>query len=317
MLWPYALPLAPSVYERRWRRRIEQAPVMSASEHAERVGLDDIEEVIGCSLCGEDRVQPLLHPGEGGWGYEVVRCPACGFLYRHPGIQPDRLGELYAGKYSKFLTGHYSEKRRRRYELGMEAFAPTFAAGTGRRLLDFGCGAGQFLDLAQARGFEVYGVDLSQDAIDTARERHPHAHFGAPLDVPEIAAGGFDVITMWSVLAHLATPVEDLTMLRSLLAPGGRLLILTVNANSLYLKAVGERWNGFTRNHLKFYGPETLGVLLRRAGFSDVVFKPMYGDGVEEGTTAMAPSFERRLRATIDEGNRGNMLRALASADSG
>ena len=51
-----------------------------------------------------------------------------------------------------------------------------------------------------------------------------------------MAAGGFDVITMWSVLAHLARPVEDLTMLRSLLAPDGVLLLLTVNAGSLKLK---------------------------------------------------------------------------------
>ena len=57
--------------------------------------------------------------------------------------------------------------------------------------------------------------------------------------MPEIAAGGFDVVTMWSVLAHLATPVEDLTMLRGLLSDDGALMILTVNANSLLLKAHG------------------------------------------------------------------------------
>ena len=57
---PYALPFAPEVHEARWRLRIARAPVMSGTEHAERVGLRDIEEVIGCSLCGEERMQPLL-----------------------------------------------------------------------------------------------------------------------------------------------------------------------------------------------------------------------------------------------------------------
>ena len=103
----------------------------------------------------------------------------------------------------------------------------------------------------------MLGVDLSEDSVEKARERPSgaHAYFGSPVDVPEIAAGGFDVVTMWSVLAHLATPVEDLTMLRGLLADDGALLILTVNANSLLLKAHGPGWSGFTRNHLKIYSP--------------------------------------------------------------
>ena len=230
-------------------------------------------------------MQPLLRAPQ---GYHVVRCAGCGLLYRNPGIQPARLGDLYAGKYSRFLTGGYARNRQRRYRLVMDAFAPLFADGSGRRLLDFGCGAGLFLELAHERGFAGYGVDLSEDSIEKARERPSgaHAYFGAPGDVPEIAAGGFDLVTMWSVLAHLATPVEDLTMLRGLLDDDGALLVLTVNANSLLLKANGDRWGGFTPNHLKFYSPATLPLLLRRAGFEAVVMRPMANDLVEAGRGA-------------------------------
>jgi hypothetical protein len=123
------------------------------------------------------------------------------------------------------------------------------------------------------------------------------------------------VITLWSVLAHLAEPVEDLTMVRGLLAPDGVALILTVNANSLLLKARRERWNGFTPNHLKFYSPATLPLLLRAAGFRAVVLKPMYGDGVETGRTLLTDAQQRRLRRNIDRGNQANMMRAVAFAD--
>ena len=92
-----------------------------------------------------------------------MRCPSCGFLYRHPGIRPERLGELYAGQYDKFLTGRYARKRQARYRMVMDAFGEVFADGAGRRLLDFGCGAGLFLELAHERGFDGYGVDLSAD----------------------------------------------------------------------------------------------------------------------------------------------------------
>ena len=120
---------------------------------------------------------------------------------------------------------------------------------------------------------------------------------------------------MWSVLAHLAQPIEDLSMLRRLLSPDGVLLILTVNAGSLVLKRRLETWGGFTPNHLLFSSPQTLPLLLRRAGFSAVVAPPWYGDRVERGTSLLTPASQRRLRRTVDRGNRGNMLRAAAFAD--
>jgi 2-polyprenyl-3-methyl-5-hydroxy-6-metoxy-1,4-benzoquinol methylase len=320
-LWPYALPGAAGLHELRWRLRLRRAPVIGAEELAERVGVGELEHVIGCDLCGERRVQPLFTPRgrrRRAWSYHVVRCPACGFLYRNPGIRPERLGDLYSGSYGSFLTGKYASKRLRRYDLVLDAFAPLFDDGAGRRLLDFGCGAGLFLELAHERGFDGYGVDLSPDSVARARKRPggSNSYVGSPLEVPEIAAGGFDVVTLWSVMAHLAEPLEDLRTLRGLLAPDGVMLVLTVNANSLLLNAQGAAWGGFTPNHLKFFAPATLTRALHAAGFAAVVVQPTYSDGVEAGTVPLRPRQERRLRRAIDAGNRGNMLRAVAFASA-
>ena len=93
---------------------------------------------------------------------------------------------------------------------------------------------------------------------------------------------------MWSVLAHLPRPVEDLTMLRGLLADDGVLLVLTINANSLLLKRQLDAWGAFTPGHLKFYAPATLRRLLELAGFETVVFRTMYSDDIEAGTSPPA-----------------------------
>jgi len=238
-------------------------------------------------------------------------------LFRHPGIRPERLGDLYSsGKYSQFLAGKYTRKRIRRYKVTMKPFGRLFRKGRGRRLLDYGCGNGLFLDLAHERGFACFGVDLAQDAVAAARRKPSGAnvYHGSPLEVPEIAAGGFDVITMWSVLAHLPRPLEAVRMLRSLLAPDGVLVLLTVNAASLKLKRELAAWGGFTPNHLVFFSPEPLRTLLEMAGFGAVVMPPWYGEPVEAGTSRLRPREQRRLRAAIDRGNRGNMLRAAAFA---
>ncbi|TDD51826.1 class I SAM-dependent methyltransferase [Nonomuraea terrae] len=316
----YVRPGERLIREAQWQRLIRRAPVMTLEEYRRLRALGEIEEFLSCMMCGESRQQPLFEPTGGtgkGWRYHVVRCPSCGFLYRNPNVRPERLGDLYASGYSNFLSGKYAANRQRRYDLTMKAFSPVFDEGKERRLLDFGSGVGLFLELAERRGFDAYGVDLSPESVEQANQRLSRArtYFGAPEDVPEIAAGGFDVITLWSVLAHLPRPLEDFRKFRSLLAPGGVLLILTVNAQSLLLKAYGPKWSGFTKNHLMFYSSKTVPTLLARTGFAGVAFAPHYGDTIEAGTTALHPDLSKRLRRNVDRSDGGNMMRVLAFAD--
>jgi SAM-dependent methyltransferase len=322
------VPGADWLLELRWAARIRRAPVLTPEQHAAMVAdpgrrAADIEVPIACLLCGGTRLQPLFHPHDRKrevprWDYHVVRCADCGLLLRHPGIRPERLGDLYSGgRYSEFLAGKYTRKRKRRYKVTMAPFGRLFRRGRGRRLLDFGCGNGLFLDIAHKRGFDCYGVDLAADAIEVARQKPSgqNAYHGTPAENPPIAAGGFDVITLWSVLAHLAKPVDDLTMLRNLLAPDGVLLVLTVNGASIRLKHDLDTWGGFTANHLAIFNPDTLRLLLRRAGFGAVVMPPWYSEPVELGKTRLSEREQKHLRRVIDRGNRGNMLRAAAFVD--
>lgn len=311
---PYALPAAARVLELRWAWRLRRRPVTTLEAYTATVSPGEIEEIVACPLCAGRSVQLLFEPGRPGhWRYRVVRCPSCGFLYRNPGIRPERLGDLYSrGGYSRFLRGSYSHQRQEDYRRVLDAFGGLFADGSGRRLLDYGCGVGSFLEVAHERGFDASGVDLSPDAVQDARRRGLAAWHGAPEDVPEIAAGGFDVITLWSVLAHLPRPVEDLSRLRALLAPDGVLLINTVNANSLLLKAYGTRWGGFTPNHLIFSSPITLRALLHKAGFAAVTSQPQYPRSVERGTSGLSARQQRRVRRAVERGNQGPLLRAAA-----
>jgi SAM-dependent methyltransferase len=324
-----AVPWAQRVYLRpgeRWVRqaqgawRVRRAPIRSEADYRAATPLGEIEEFVDCPLCGDTRQQPLYRPRSprGAWEYRVVRCPGCGFLYRNPNVRPEHLGDLYATGYSRFLTGRYARNRQRRYRVTMDAVAPVLDDGAGRRLLDFGCGAGLFLELAEQRGFEACGVDLSPDSVAQARARLSRAKVfcGSPLEVAEIATGGFDVITMWSVLAHLPRPVADLSTLRGLLLPEGVLVILTVNAGSLHLAGMGSRWQGFTRNHLMFYSRATLPRLLELAGFAAVGFAPFPGDEVAAGVSGLPDAQVARLARRVRATDGGSMLVAVGFAST-
>jgi ubiquinone/menaquinone biosynthesis C-methylase UbiE len=102
-----------------------------------------------------------------------------------------------------------------------------------RRLVDIGCGWGQFVRFAIPRVLEVWGVDESADRMDDCREACPEARLvrcrADDLDLPD---GYFDVAVasqMMHEVALFGQPGElhrALSEVRRILAPGGEFLLL-------------------------------------------------------------------------------------------
>jgi 2-polyprenyl-3-methyl-5-hydroxy-6-metoxy-1,4-benzoquinol methylase len=130
-----------------------------------------------------------------------------------PGGAP---GEDYAGfdleNYRKFMA----EFRIPQYERDLAFLRPH---ASGERLLDIGCGMGEFLDVAARAGFRVSGLEPSRTAAEIAGRRH--AVVRGELGSLEFKAGAFDAATAWSVLEHVPAPADFLRKVHGLLAPGG------------------------------------------------------------------------------------------------
>lgn len=122
----------------------------------------------------------------------------------------------------------------RRALTDLATVAPAATVASPRRLLDVGCATGVFLDLARAAGWQVQGVELS-----TRHAAYARTAFGLDvwegdfLDAP-FAPASFDAITMWDFLEHVLDPRAVLAQARRLLAPGGALLVFTIDAASLF-----------------------------------------------------------------------------------
>jgi SAM-dependent methyltransferase len=103
-------------------------------------------------------------------------------------------------------------------------------AGTGKRVLDVGCGAGSVTGFL-VRGNEVTGIDVDRHAVETCRDRYGvravWAEFGVELP---FEAASFDVIVAGETIEHLPYPTIFLGEIRRVLAPGGRFLGSVPNA---------------------------------------------------------------------------------------
>jgi 2-polyprenyl-3-methyl-5-hydroxy-6-metoxy-1,4-benzoquinol methylase len=94
------------------------------------------------------------------------------------------------------------------------------------RILDIGAGSGEFLNQARELGFEVYGNELSNAAICSARQQYGILLSPMPLE-QEPRTAFFDVVTMWGVIEHVLDPLSIMKQAFRLLRGGGILYIYT------------------------------------------------------------------------------------------
>jgi SAM-dependent methyltransferase len=107
---------------------------------------------------------------------------------------------------------------------GIDAALRDFAAslGPGKKLLDVGCGEQPLRTILQGMGFDYTGADIQQNKAGTV---DVVAAIDQPLPPQLPPRGPFDFIVCTEVLEHVADWDFAFRNLRSLLAPGGRILV--------------------------------------------------------------------------------------------
>src|SRR5262249_54437670 len=144
---------------------------------------------------------------------------------------------------------------------------------------DLGCGAGQFMRMAQAAGFSVSGVEINEMVAAKARQRTGATIFTANLESEAIPGVDYNVVAMLDVIEHVQEPVTLLERAREALADDGRLVVFTPNHDSLIVKVARRldalssgRIRGpvdqiFDSMHVTFFTVETLRKTLEAAHF--------------------------------------------------
>ncbi|HHG86514.1 MAG TPA: class I SAM-dependent methyltransferase [Bacteroidetes bacterium] len=225
-------------------------------------------ELVNCSACGSDNYDPYevkLNDWIKG-DYTYAKCNACGFVYVNPRPLIEEVEEIY--------TAHTNPFDQEEYE-GMEVEAPTLNRLIRRiekivpkgKILDMGCGRGDFLKIAKDRGYDVQGSDLS-----TADGPYPDIPiFKGFLQDANFASESFDVIVTRNTLEHIFDPNEDLRELNRILKPGGLLYVKVPHVKyeeGWRCKAFFGFDSLFTPPvHLNHFGTFTLRRILERNGF--------------------------------------------------
>jgi SAM-dependent methyltransferase len=109
-----------------------------------------------------------------------------------------------------------------------EAVAQRCEVHAGMRVLDVGCGAGGFVQLATSRGATTTGMDATPELLAIARRRTPAARFD-PGDLESLPYddASFDLVTGFNSFQYAADPVQGLREARRVVRKGGHVVIAT------------------------------------------------------------------------------------------
>jgi 2-polyprenyl-3-methyl-5-hydroxy-6-metoxy-1,4-benzoquinol methylase len=239
------------------------------------------EEAAECGVCGsrEWRLVGTI------CRRRYAACRQCAVHRLYDRVAEHRLDLLYG-------RGYYPAADLSPSELERQLENPTFGhrrarlqaclARRERRILEIGCGDGNFLAVLRRHGWQVYGQEFSAEAAALVGRRHGISVVTGSLShVSE--AGLFPAVGAYHVLEHVYHPAAWLRRVREFLEPRGLLHLQVPNGASLTRYLTGQTWAGFVfPDHVYFYTPTTLASLLERFGFSVLTattWDPWHGPG--------------------------------------
>ncbi len=220
-------------------------------------------EHIRCPLCETERTDLVFKRRDLAYlvseeNFHVVRCRGCGLVYVNPRPREKEIQRYYTNEFYQVDADPAQLLLEKERELSLKyRYVEELKPG---RLLDIGCQKGEFMFFMQQKGWDVHGVESSSA---------PPNLFGLDirycnLESASFGARTFDLVTLWAVLEHVYGPREMLCEVNRLLKPGGKIVLLVTNFNSLPGRFM--RHDDIPR-HTTLFTERTIKRMLRMAGF--------------------------------------------------
>lgn len=238
-----------------------------------------------CQVCGHAKLLPVLKAKDftvSSELFQLVACAACGVWFTNPRPNADRIGAYYASDnyishtdaHASLLDRVYQSVRKRTLVSKSRLIKRLIKRG---KLLDVGCGTGQFIAHMQGLGYQVVGVEpdarARQKAVATSRA-------SILPNLNSVPSGmRFDVITLWHVLEHTPELQTSFRQLRNLLVPGGYLIVAIPDRESWDAQHYGPFWAAYdVPRHLNHLRRIDLRRLAEKHGLNFLRVLPMWFD---------------------------------------
>ena len=153
-----------------------------------------------------------------------------------------------------------------------------FCEADKKHLLDFGCGTGDFLKLAQEHHWNVNGIEPNTEARAIANLKTKDYIFNTD-KLSSFNPNSFNVITLWHVLEHVSDLEDHIITFKKLLTKEGALVIAVPNYKSYDATHYKKFWAAYdVPRHLWHFSQTSIEKLFSKHDMKIVKTLPMYFD---------------------------------------
>jgi 2-polyprenyl-3-methyl-5-hydroxy-6-metoxy-1,4-benzoquinol methylase len=252
---------------------------MSVSEHIEN---QIPQETSQCPVCANDGYEHWLSGTDRfnrrGEKYQLVRCPSCSLVWLQNPPLPSEMDRHYGHNYDKLIieAGEISPERWRARRRTLAKFK------SGGALLDLGCSSGAYLETLKGQGWDLYGVEMSENAAHSAEARSGAKVFIGDIMEAPFPEEFFDAITSFDVLEHVYEPRKVMERVFQLLKPGGIFYIYIPNIDCGEARLFRSYWYGLELpRHLSHFCPNSLRHLGESVGFREGLIETVRSSSLE------------------------------------
>ena len=239
-----------------------------------------------CPWCGSNKAQINL------WlkdefltkkDFHICECLNCGLLYTMPRPSKEKIGayyksdEYYSHQENKkgFVPRLYEAIKKINLKHKFRLASRDLPVG---KLLDIGCGVGDFLHVAENKGWQCTGVEPSEEAREIARQRIKGDLLYSE-DLEQLPDQSFDLITMWHVLEHVDDLKWQVAQLQRLIKPNGRIVIAVPNYRSYDGRFYNAYWAAYdVPRHLNHFNKTVITKMFKTSGLSLVCMDKLVWD---------------------------------------
>lgn len=221
--------------------------------------------MVKCYLCGQENIS-LLEKMK----FQIAECSNCTFAFiisstgTGKNVYPEEYYKSWGLKPNGSLPLHTIAMKRKTFIHKLSEIEKYCSKG---KVLDVGCATGIFLEVAQQRGWNVWGCEISEWAAKKAKEKFGDVIFQKDVCEVKFEKNFFDLITLFDVIEHLDDPFKFFREIHQIMRPGGIVAIVSPSLTSLSRKLMGKKWINFKEEHRFYFSPKSIRLFLSKLNF--------------------------------------------------
>jgi 2-polyprenyl-3-methyl-5-hydroxy-6-metoxy-1,4-benzoquinol methylase len=216
--------------------------------------------------------------------FQLQQCKKCSFVFTNPRPGPAEIGKYY--KSDEYISHTNSSKgimnkvyqfaRKQAIKSKLKMLEKQHLSA--KKLLDYGCGTGEFLNAAKQSGWATQGLELDDQAREKAIDNYDLKVLD-PSQLSSLGDGEFSAITLWHVLEHIHDLQHVVAQFHRCLSNDGVIIIAVPNRSSFDAQHYGKYWAAYdVPRHLYHFTKENVVQLMENQQFTLKNVKGLFFD---------------------------------------